>query len=734
MKLEYVRVERLRSVLHAELYAFGQFNVTIGKNNSGKSTLLTAIQTFFICLAEGQIVSLEPPLGQIIDFTGRDTKTPIEIELRFSISLAERDELLRNIALEAPQLKNAVDGLDPNLCLSATLCIARSPYLFAYVSHLALVNPTSAQGERTILRVGAASASELRTKISSLQRAKADSERIATLARRIDEDDWKRLRDGGSTSMPRSILVRRVTGDDFSGAVQQHLESLLREPGSYAEFRRAVKSTSERVLEEAKEVFDQPLRNPVETFSGQETELPKYVQNCLRLIASTRLLYLSERRKPLGKEEAQRLLALKVRRGGNEALKNIQETVHALLGVHIDAFESAGGVGTEKTAEMDVDDFLLEVNGAGIREALRLILDFEFQQPAILLVEEPEVHLHPALEIAMMRYLKQVSSVCQVFVSTHSTNFLDAGDLRNVYLVSKEQYTEVQLLDLEDAQSRIPKELGLRLSSLFMFDRLVFVEGPSDEAVIREYANRIEINLAQRNIGFIRMGGVRNFTHYASEAILSFLSKRQVEMYFLLDHDEQDDVEVTAIKSRLGDKASVHVLRKRELENYLLEPRALASFLEMKTRNAPKPSITLSPKQIAEALSTCADELREFTIAKRVAKTLCRPVFATDGWINEVASSGAKGAVQSEIDRQMSSVEDRRAKLSEVHDKESAAIASRWEVEKLDIVPGTELLDKLFQQYGVRFRKETDSSRIAEMMVRDEINPELVNFIKSIGR
>jgi putative ATP-dependent endonuclease of OLD family len=532
------------------------------------------------------VVALEPPIGKVIDFTSRDATIPIEIELRFSISLAERDELLRSIALEAPQLKNAVDGLDPNLWLSATLSITRSPTLFAYISNLSFVSPNRTQSERIILRVSSASASELRTRASNLQRAKRDSEQIMTLAKRIDEDDWKRLRDGGGAgNLPRSFIVRRLT-DDLSVSVAQYLESMLNESGSFAEFKRGFRGVSQRVLDESKTLLDQPLRNPLDTFSGQESELPKYVQDCLRLISNTRVLYLSERRKPLGKEEAQRLLALEVRRGGNEALKNIQETVHALLGVQIDAFESVATTGTEKGAEMDVDDFLLEVNGAGMREALRLILDFEFQQPGILLVEEPEVHLHPALEIAMMRYLKQISVVCQVFVSTHSTNFLDAGDLRNVYLVSKERYTSVQLLDLEDAQSIIPKELGLRLSSLFMFDRIVFVEGPSDEAVIREYANKLEVNLAQRNVGFIRMGGVRNFTHYANEAILSFLSKRLVEMYFLLDHDEQDDVQVAAIKARLGEKATVHVLRKREIENYLLDARALSAFLLIKTNGA----------------------------------------------------------------------------------------------------------------------------------------------------
>jgi putative ATP-dependent endonuclease of OLD family len=267
-----------------------------------------------------------------------------------------------------------------------------------------------------------------------------------------------------------------------------------------------------------------------------------------------------------------------------------------------------------------------------------------------------------------------------------------------------------------------------------MFDRLVFVEGPSDESVVRELANKVGVNLAQHNVGFIRMGGVRNFAHYASEAILSFLSRRQVEIYFLLDHDEKDNQEVDAIKARLGDRATVKILSKREMENYLLRPNALLAFLESKTRSARKSDEALSSERIAELLSKCADDLREFTIGKHVFKALCKPVFATDSWIGEISRVGTKGAIRAELDKQISSVMERKSAADEVYDRESAELASRWDAEKLDLVPGTELLDKVFQSFGVRFRKETDSSKIAAAMAAEEIDPELIEFIKSVVR
>ncbi|MCA1607312.1 MAG: AAA family ATPase, partial [Acidobacteria bacterium] len=286
-------------------------------------------------------------------------------------------------------------------------------------------------------------------------------------------------------------------------------------------------------------------------------------------------------------------------RGGGETLRSIQDTVRSLLGVAIDAFSNEVknrevNVSTlsrrmrpmPQEAELDVDNFLVEVNGSGIREALRLVLDLEFEKPEILLVEEPEVHLHPALEIAMMRHLKTVSAETQVFLTTHSTNFLDTGDMQNVYMIRKTSSTSISHLDVTTAENELPKELGIRLSSIFMFDRLVFVEGASDELVLRAFAETLGFNFSQANVGFVVMGSARNFTHYASNATMSLLSRRQVRSTFVLDRDEQSDTSIDRLMDQLGEDGHLHVLTKREIENYLVHEDAIAELLVRRLRQS----------------------------------------------------------------------------------------------------------------------------------------------------
>ncbi|MCC5632787.1 ATP-binding protein [Nostoc sphaeroides CHAB 2801] len=119
MKLENVIIKRFRSIEDAELADCGEFNVLIGKNNSGKSSALSAINAFFKCINNGEVLTLNPNVGKEIDFFNKQAQLPIEINIIFSLALAERDVLIRDIVAEAPQMKNAVDGINPSLYLSA---------------------------------------------------------------------------------------------------------------------------------------------------------------------------------------------------------------------------------------------------------------------------------------------------------------------------------------------------------------------------------------------------------------------------------------------------------------------------------------------------------------------------------------------------------------------------------------------------------------------------------------
>ena len=732
MKLENVIIKKFRSIEDGELAICGEFNVLIGKNNSGKSSVLSAINAFFNCVKNGEVLALNPNVGKEIDFFNKNTQIPIEITLLFYLTKPEMDVLITDIVTEAPQMKNALDGIEPSLHLSVTLAVMPPPLTFSYIQEIALKAMPKIGGEsfpgRIIINIDKKSALEIS---QNLLRSK-ELDEISGILNSQDLDILIRrsLRPDLLERPPLEYLSRNLNRE-----IIKILEERVGKQASIEDIKSAIPDISTIYKEESIFTLNKTLQNKVQTFAGEEASIPRYVKNLLKTIGAIKVIYLTEKRKPIGKEEADRLLSLKTRRGAKEDLRRIKETVSALLGVHIDAFQSEPSLsGNETSAEMDVDNFLVEVNGSGIKEALRLLLDVEFEHPNILLVEEPEIHLHPALETSMMRYLKRISCKSQVFITTHSTNFLDTAEMNNVYLVTKSNSTQIHQIDIGEAEARIPQELGIRLSSLFMFDRLVFVEGISDEEAIREWASILDIDLSQANVGFIRMGGARNFAHFATEETLNFLAKRQVKMWFLIDRDEKEDSEILKMQTRLGQNAKLQVLNKREVENYLTCPRAIRSFIEHKRQSSGTPNEELPTEdQVKAKIDECAEKLKQFAISKRVVKISCKPVYPeTKAIFENLQTQEAVEKISESIQKIIDQLQTEKTNLESVYTSKADEIEKIWTAQKMNIVPGDLLLDAVCKEYNIRFKKEKDTSKLASLMRKEEIDQEIQKVIKEI--
>ncbi|MBD2667021.1 AAA family ATPase [Richelia sinica] len=747
MKLEALNIQNFRSIQEVTVENCGEFNVIVGKNNAGKSNILLAINAFFQSLRKGEPIILKPPIGNSIDHYNNLVGKQIEITIFFQLSLAERDNLIQDIVSELPQVKNSVNGINSELRLAVNLEFTSFPEQLGYVKKMALCKPNySILSEEsvvhTILEIGPEAAKELSDKAKRSQELENEIEQINIVAserfKRLDEDDWNRLKANPSAFLERFLfgVSSRARITRPTGNLLNRLESLIQSLESKGDFPDAASSLIESMQQEAFNLRTEPIRHRINSFSGQETSVPIYVLNLMKKIGEMNVLYLTERREPIGKREASQLLDLKITRGGPEKLRAIQNTVSALLGVDIDAFRAKKTSSVEDPeAELDVDQFLVQVNGAGIREALRLILDYELNRPNILLVEEPEIHLHPALETSMMRYLKTIGKDCQIFITTHSTNFLDTAEMRNVYLASRDNSTTIQLINVEEAEQSVPRELGIRLSSLFMFDRLVFVEGPTDEDVIREWAFICGINLAQASVGFVPMGGVRNLAHFATEATINFLSKRRVSVFFMLDRDEREESEIKHLTMQLGNKAKLIVLNKRELENYLLSPKAIAKFIDLKHQlTGRKENKAINEDEIAQAIDKCADELKNCAIERRVAKITCRPILLNrDAILNPDSVASLANKLKEEYNNQKEKLTQLEKEIESVIEAQTQLVESKWVTKKRDLVPGDILLDNLCKLFGVRFNKERDSARLASLMEESEIDSEIKTILRTFA-
>jgi putative ATP-dependent endonuclease of OLD family len=735
MRIQAVHVRRFKSVESASLLKCGPLNVLIGKNNAGKSNLLAAIDQIFAHLKRGTLAgtwNTERPLDEV---TGRNSANVVEIGLECELSQTVNEQLRTRLANEGPHLAKSIEQLVNADKISFVLGGAIEPRPFLYVQSIAigpirwdqtnLVTPGI-----SLLSVSTSVGAELASIQESVAQLRSDLAGIEEL-RRISPRELEAMFASESNVPRRYYIDRALSGSRLSQPLQGQVTSVLRTSQSSEEFSAALSQFQADIKNGIKTVEEKQTEGSIRAFAGEVKTPPAYATWLMETFGSTPLLHLRESKQPIGRSEAQALLNLKITRGGPERLRNLQQKVKSLLGVNIDAFaaDSRETGRSDRSAEMDIDEFLVEVNGAGIREALRIILDLELKAPSIALIEEPEVHLHPGLERALEGYLKEKSDTIQMFVTTHSTNFIDAVAYPNVYLVSRNNTntTKCESLSTGDTEFKLPAELGLRLSTVFMFDHLVFVEGPTDEAILRALAALDNIEIIKGNVGFVHMSGARNFAYYAAEHTLDLLSRRQIDLTFVLDRDEAEDVDVARMAERLGNRASLHTLQKRELENYLLDPEAVRYFIQRKQGTSEQNGFDATPAQIADDIQEAAEGLKEEVIRLRLVRKVLCPV--------HLMRRGNEGDVADKLRAGIQSLENRLQALEESNRAVTEAVDAKWPAGARDLAPGSVILEKVCEKYRVKFDKMAGhGAQIACLMRAAQIPSDLKPILRLLGQ
>jgi AAA15 family ATPase/GTPase len=217
--------------------------------------------------------------------------------------------------------------------------------------------------------------------------------------------------------------------------------------------------------------------------------------------------------------------------------------------------------------EKDSDMFFpIEATGGGYQEVMALICQLSKDAGLFLGVEEPELHLHPELARKFFGILKEISEQTQIFVTTHSTIFVDQADLQNTWLVRKSNKdTNVSRLSESKDLRNVLFELGFRPSDIFYADGVIFVEGPSDRVVFPTWARKIGIDFEEFGISFIPTYGKASGRYHLT-VWTEATENTGIPYYFILDKDAEKEAKKLSKKLETGE--NLFLLKKGGIEEY----------------------------------------------------------------------------------------------------------------------------------------------------------------------
>lgn len=238
--------------------------------------------------------------------------------------------------------------------------------------------------------------------------------------------------------------------------------------------------------------------------------------------------------------------------------------------------------------------------GKGMRSIYMLSLLETYEEEGLrmadlILVEDPEIFLHPRLQKVSGDILYRLSRKNQVVFSTHSPNLLSNFSSRQIRQICLNEEGDSQVREKTDI-SAVLEDLGYSANDLMNVNFVFIVEGKQDKSrlplLIRKYYS--ETYDAEGNLSRIAIITTNSCTNIKTYANLKYMNQVYIKDNFLMIRDgdgkdpgelrsqlcryyEQRNAEDVDRLPRVTEK-NVLILKYYSFENYFLDPEVMVKI------------------------------------------------------------------------------------------------------------------------------------------------------------
>jgi len=204
--------------------------------------------------------------------------------------------------------------------------------------------------------------------------------------------------------------------------------------------------------------------------------------------------------------------------------------------------------------------------GLGLQELLVILYFSITPDYNVVLLEEPETHLHPDMQRKLLTFLREQSEQTgkQFFITTHSNIFLDYTLVDKVFLTSfQDDKGNIEVTDTTNKAFAL-SQLGYAVADNLVSDLTILVEGPSDIPVIQVFLKTMGLD-EKYNIKIWPLGGD---IMGKKEVDLSVIAENHLTMA-LIDRDPGSKSARTAFMEKCKDLDIIyHQLERNSIEEY----------------------------------------------------------------------------------------------------------------------------------------------------------------------
>lgn len=268
--------------------------------------------------------------------------------------------------------------------------------------------------------------------------------------------------------------------------------------------------------------------------------------------------------------------------------------------------------------------------GSGFTHVLLLLCVLFTKRKSVVLFDEPHVFLHPSAEKAIYDLINETDEH-QYLLTTHSPILINYPFDKDIFLVEKEGGSSVfsQLKSMQE----ILTDIGVNNSDFALSDKVLFVEGETEEKVFPLILSHFGMKQLGYNYRILRMNGTGNefskksaMTRHKEklDLILKGVSESPIPYKIVIDRDEKNEDKLREIKEKYGE--NVMILERREIENYFLESYTDISILI----NSESKEEVIGPDDVREKICDILAEVDDKKLYPRSSETPINDVVGSE--------------------------------------------------------------------------------------------------------
>jgi len=209
--------------------------------------------------------------------------------------------------------------------------------------------------------------------------------------------------------------------------------------------------------------------------------------------------------------------------------------------------------------------------GEGFKRLFVILFYLFHPQYRVILIDEPETHLHPSVIKRFLQILEKGSLKKQIFLTTHHPTFVQARYLPFIWRITrnKNKSTAVYGFNTKNIDlNRLVQEINDENSGILFADKVLLVEGVSDAIFMREMINKFYKN--DKDIKVVYTSGKGSVDLYAT-----ICEVFNIPHSIMLDNDAINSSSLQKIKKfpKFNKKTSLQekIKRLKEEEIFILE-------------------------------------------------------------------------------------------------------------------------------------------------------------------